>query len=124
VTPAAAVAWPVGARSAASFSFDVDAESAVLFADPSSAGRMSVMSHQAYGPVTGVPRLLALLERHGVRSTFFVPGYTALRYPDTVRKIADAGHELACHGFLHETLVGVDRETEAGYLDRGLDALA
>jgi len=124
VTPTAAVAWPVGARSAASFSFDVDAESAVLFADPSSAGRMSVMSHQAYGPVTGVPRLLALLERHGVRSTFFVPGYTALRYPDTVRRIADAGHELACHGFLHETLVGVDRETEAGYLDRGLDALA
>jgi len=120
---AAPVRWPGKARSAVSFSFDVDAESAILFADPSSVDRMSVMTHQAYGPVTGVPKLLNLLTRHRVTSTFFVPGYTALRYPDMVRRIVDAGHEVAHHGFLHETLVGVDRETEAGYLDRGLDAL-
>ncbi len=121
--PAAPVRWPGEARSAVSFSFDVDAESAILFADPSSADRMSVMTHQAYGPVTGVPKLLSLLARRRVTSTFFVPGYTALRYPDVVRRIVEAGHEVAHHGFLHETLVGVDRETEAGYLDRGLDAL-
>ncbi len=120
---AAPVRWPGKARSAVSFSFDVDAESAILFADPSSADRMSVMTHQAYGPVTGVPKLLNLLARHQVTSTFFVPGYTALRYPDMVRAIVEAGHEVAHHGFLHETLIGVNRETEAGYLDRGLDAL-
>lgn len=121
--PAVPVPWPGATRCAASFSFDIDAESAVLFADPSSAGRMSVMSHQAYGPVTGLPRLLRLLARHEVTSTFFVPGYTALRHPDAIRSIVDAGHEVAHHGFLHETLVGVGRETEAGYLDKGLDAL-
>lgn len=121
--PAVPVTWPGGARAAASFSFDVDAESAILHAAPSSADRPGVMSHQAYGPLVGVPRILDLLDRHGVASTFFVPGYTAERYPGVVRDIAAAGHEVAHHGYLHETLEGVDRDTEAANLDRGLEAL-
>lgn len=121
--PAGPVAWPGGAGAAASFTFDLDAESAVLFADPSAATRMSVMTHQSYGPLVGVPRLLRLLERHRIRATFFVPGYTAHRHPGAVRDIVAAGHEIAHHGYLHETLTGVDPVTEAGYLDRGLAAL-
>lgn len=121
--PAAPVTWPQGARAAASFSFDVDAESAILQAAPSSAQRPGVMSHQSYGPLVGVPRILDVLDRHGVVSTFFVPGYTAERYPGVVRDIVAAGHEIAHHGYLHETLDGVDRPTEAAYLDRGLEAL-
>ena len=53
---------------------------------------MSAISHQAYGPLTGIPRLLEILAGHGVTSTFFVPGYTAVRYPDVIRAIVDAGH--------------------------------
>ncbi len=121
--PAAPVAWPGGARAAASFTFDVDAESGLLFADPGSASRMSVVSHQAYGPLVGVPRLLELLARHELRATFFVPGYTAERWPDALRAIVDAGHEVAHHGYLHETLTGIDAATEAAILDRGMDAL-
>ena len=105
------VAWPGGARAAAAFTFDVDAESAVLWGSPGTADRMSVISHQAYGPLVGVPRLLDLLERHGIRSTFFVPGYTAHRYPDVVRRLVDAGHEIAHHGYLHEQPTAL---TEAG----------
>lgn len=121
--PAEPVIWPGGCRAAASFSFDVDAESAILQAAPTSANRPGVMSHQSYGPLVGVPRILDLLDRHGVVSTFFVPGYTAERYPGVVRDIIVAGHEIAHHGYLHETLEGVDRTTEATYLDRGLEAL-
>jgi peptidoglycan/xylan/chitin deacetylase (PgdA/CDA1 family) len=121
--PADPVRWPDGKRAAASFSFDVDAESVVLHADPRAAGRLSLMSHQAYGPLTGLPRLLRVLERQGVRSTFFVPGYTAHRHPDAVRAIVDGGHEIAHHGYLHERLVDVDEAAEAEILDRGLAAL-
>ncbi|HEX2312685.1 MAG TPA: polysaccharide deacetylase [Thermomonospora sp.] len=121
--PADPVPWPSGASSAASFTFDVDAESAVLAIAPESAARPSVLSHQAYGPLTGLPRLLRILARHGVRSTFFVPGFTAHRHPDAVRAIVAEGHEIAHHGYLHESLVGVDPETEAEILDRGLAAL-
>ena len=81
------------------------------------------MSHQSYGPRVAVPRLLQMLERQGIRATFFVPGFTAECYPDMTRAIVDAGHEIAHHGYLHEPMQGIDRETEARYLDRGLSAL-
>lgn len=115
--------WPPGYRAAACFTFDLDAEAVALVNDPASADRMSVMSHQSYGPLTGVPRLLRLLDARGIKATFFVPGFTARRYPDVVRRIAAAGHEVAHHGYLHEPLTGVGPEAEAEYLDRGLEAL-
>jgi peptidoglycan-N-acetylglucosamine deacetylase len=123
-TSAVPVRWPDDKRAAACFTFDVDAESAVLGVDTAHADRMSVMSHQAYGPLVGVPRLLAMLARHDIRSTFFVPGYTALRYPDVVRAIVDGGHEVAHHGYLHEVLTGLSPQQEGAILDRGTDALA
>ncbi|MEV6848812.1 polysaccharide deacetylase [Actinoplanes sp. NPDC051411] len=115
--------WPPGFTGAAAFTFDVDAESAILWNAPHNADRMSVISHQAYGPLVGVPRLLGLLERHRIRSTFFVPGYTAERYPQTVRAIAAAGHEICHHGYLHEQPTGLTPAQEIEALDRGLDAL-
>lgn len=121
--PAGPISWPGRARAAAAFTFDVDAESAVLWGSPGAADRMSVMSHQAYGPLVGVPRLLGLLERHGIRATFFVPGFTAHRYPDMVRRLVDAGHEIAHHGYLHEAPTALSESEEAEALDRGLAAL-
>ena len=47
--------WPDGIRAAACFTFDLDAESPILFEHPESADWLDVMTHQAYGPRTGVP---------------------------------------------------------------------
>jgi peptidoglycan-N-acetylglucosamine deacetylase len=121
--PAGPVTWPGGRTSAAAFTFDVDAESAVLWRTPQNADRMSVISHQAYGPLVGVPRLLGLLDKHGISATFFVPGFTARRYPSVVRDIVAAGHEVGHHGYLHEQPTAVTDEEEAENLDRGLTAL-
>ena len=123
MSAAGPVSWPQGRTAAAAFTFDVDAESAVLWGAPQAAQRMGVMSHQAYGPLVGVPRLLALLDRHGVRSTFFVPGFTAHRYPGVVRDIVAAGHEVAHHGYLHEQPPALSAEEEVVALDRGIAAL-
>ncbi len=117
-------AWPEGKRAAACFTFDVDAESAILFEHPEAASWLDVMSHQAYGPRTGVGRILRVLDRQGVRATFFVPGYTADRWPEVVREIRDAGHEIGHHGYLHEGAhAAPDAETEERHLLRGLEAL-
>jgi peptidoglycan/xylan/chitin deacetylase (PgdA/CDA1 family) len=120
---AAGFSWPAGFRAAACFTFDVDAESAILASDPTAAGRRSVMSHQAYGPRTGVPRLLEILDRTAIRATFFVPGYTAERWPAAVRSIRDAGHEIGHHGYLHESVAALSPEAEEQVLVRGLEAL-
>jgi polysaccharide deacetylase family protein (PEP-CTERM system associated) len=48
--------------------------------------------------------LLELLGRHGVRGTFFTLGWVARRFPALVRRIAEAGHEVASHGFWHRRI--------------------
>ncbi len=53
---------------------------------------------------------LELLERHGVRATFFVLGWIAERQPEVVRRIANAGHEIASRGYWPRSIRGVSRE--------------
>jgi polysaccharide deacetylase family protein (PEP-CTERM system associated) len=48
-----------------------------------------------------VDRILALLAAREVHATFFILGWIAERYPQVVRRIADGGHEVACHGYGH-----------------------
>jgi peptidoglycan/xylan/chitin deacetylase (PgdA/CDA1 family) len=115
--------WPDGIRAAATFTFDVDAEAAMLADHPASADYLDVMAHQRYGPRTAGPRLLRMLERRGTRATFFVPGWVAEQWPGLARTIRDAGHEIAHHGYLHESVRGMDEATEERALVRGLDAL-
>ena len=48
-----------------------------------------------------IDRILAMLDEHGAHATFFTLGWIAKRYPAMVRRVADAGHELASHGTEH-----------------------
>jgi polysaccharide deacetylase family protein (PEP-CTERM system associated) len=49
-------------------------------------------------------RMLSLLSRHGVKGTFFVLGWVGSRYPQLVREIHQAGHEIASHGYWHRLI--------------------
>lgn len=49
-------------------------------------------------------RLLALLDRHGAKGTFYILGWMADRHPELVRRIAALGHEVASHGWNHELI--------------------
>jgi polysaccharide deacetylase family protein (PEP-CTERM system associated) len=55
-------------------------------------------------------RLLALFEESGVRATFFVLGWVAARFPALVRRIAEAGHEIASHGYGHRLVYEIGPE--------------
>ena len=115
--------WPDGVRAAAMFTFDVDAEAVMLTDHPETADYLDVMAHQRYGPKVAVPRLLRMLDRVKLRTTFFIPGWVAETWPDVARSIRDAGHEIGHHGYLHESVRGKDEATEEGYLLRGLEVL-
>jgi peptidoglycan/xylan/chitin deacetylase (PgdA/CDA1 family) len=104
-------------------SFDVDAESAVLQVDPKYARHPTLMSHQAYGPRVGVPRLLEQLRSVDVRATFFVPGFTAERYPDVVRRIVADGHEVGWHGDLHESPHELEVGRQREIIERAAEVL-
>ncbi|MCD6361706.1 MAG: polysaccharide deacetylase family protein, partial [Armatimonadetes bacterium] len=47
------------------------------------------------------PFILDLLDRYGVKATFFLVGKQAALYPELVRMIADRGHQLGCHSYTH-----------------------
>ena len=115
--------WPEGRRAAAAFTFDFDAEEAWIGEDPAYADRPGPLSQGTYGAKVGVPLILDLLERHGVRATFFVPGRVAERYPDRVGQIVEAGHELAHHGYTHRSPTSMAREEEEAEIQRGLEVL-
>jgi len=51
--------------------------------------------------VANTHKLLKILDHHQVRGTFFVLGWVADRFPDLVRDIQAAGHEIGCHGYWH-----------------------
>ena len=120
--PPAAITWPAPYTAAACLTFDMDAESAVLSADLTSAGRMSPMSHQAYGPwsVCADSRPAGPQRHPGDLLRAWI---SAHRYPGIVRAIAEAGHEIAHHSYFHENTIGMDAATEAAMLDLGLQAL-
>jgi len=111
-------------RSAACLSFDLDAETAWVSRDPANIDRLSVMSQGAYGPKVGVPLILDFLERNRITSTFFVPGWTAERWPDVVAEIHRRGHEIGHHGYLHEALEGKTRDQEEEILTGSARILA
>jgi peptidoglycan/xylan/chitin deacetylase (PgdA/CDA1 family) len=104
--------WPRGVKAAVCFSFDLDAETAWISRDPANANRLAVLSQGAYGPKVGVPLILDFLDRNRITSTFFIPGWTAERYPDVIAEIHRRGHEIGHHGYLHEGLEGKSREEE------------
>lgn len=56
----------------------------------------------------GLDVLLDLLDAHRVRATFFVLGPVAERWPAAIRRIADQGHEIGCHGWSHDLLYTMD----------------
>jgi peptidoglycan/xylan/chitin deacetylase (PgdA/CDA1 family) len=70
-----------------------------------------------------LPRLLELLSTLQLRATFFVEGLNAVTYPDALRSIDAAGHELALHAWRHEDWAGLDAERETALLDRAQGAM-
>jgi peptidoglycan-N-acetylglucosamine deacetylase len=117
------MSWLGDSAAVAVLSFDVDAESPILAQGRRYADHAMVMTHQAYGPLVGVPRLLELLGDFGIKATFFVPGLTADRYPQTVELIAAAGHEIGHHSYSHRSPVDLGYAGEREDFERALSAL-
>jgi peptidoglycan/xylan/chitin deacetylase (PgdA/CDA1 family) len=116
--------WPDGNRCAVALTFDEDGECVPLTYDPENARRrLTLQSEGTYGPNVGSPRILDLLDRHGIKASFFSPGFVAERHPDLMRDFIARGHELGHHGYLHERPDFVEEEEEERILVRGLEVL-
>ena len=113
-------AWPGGARCAIALSFDSDHETNELREAGESPGKLS---QGQYGNRQGVPRIAAILRRHGVKASFYVPAVSALLYPEEQRALADEGHEIGIHGWIHERNSVLPLEAERDLMLRSRDVL-
>jgi peptidoglycan/xylan/chitin deacetylase (PgdA/CDA1 family) len=100
--------------------FDFDAISGFIARGQTSP---SWISRGEFGPRAGVPRLLALLKKYGIRGTWFIPGHTIETYSKACEAVVAAGHEIAHHGWTHRPPASLSRAEEEGELVRGNDAI-
>lgn len=69
-------------------------------------------------------RMLDLLDRHGIRATFFVVGWVAERHPGLIQRVRDAGHEIGSHGYIHRKAYELGPEGFRADLRESLRVLA
>ena len=112
--------WPEGGRVAVTLSFDLDTETLMLRNGITSPSRLSTGQ---YGARAGLPRVLELLQRHNIQATFFMPAVSAKLYSAQVRQIADAGHEVGIHGWIHEFTSSLERGEERMLMQQSLETL-
>ncbi|WP_308251822.1 polysaccharide deacetylase family protein [Pseudonocardia sp. KRD291] len=70
-----------------------------------------------FGAEVGVPRLLSLYKRYGVRTTWFTPGHSIDTFPEQCKKVLDDGHEFGHHGYYHENPTMISGDTERRLVD-------
>jgi peptidoglycan/xylan/chitin deacetylase (PgdA/CDA1 family) len=92
--------WPNNSRVAVCLSFDDDNESYLLASGNTSP---TTLSTGDFGAQEGLPRILALLDKYHISSTFFIPAVSALLHPEMIPAIMKSGrHEIGVHGWIHE----------------------
>ena len=104
------------------FGIDVDAVAGWL---GSYAGEDSPddISRGLFAGEVGSPRLLNLFKKYNLRTTWFIPGHSAETFPNEMKAVAEAGHEIGVHGYSHENPIAMTREQEEAILDKCLDLL-
>ncbi|EKX68766.1 DUF2334 domain-containing protein [Streptomyces ipomoeae] len=102
-------------------SFDLDAISA--WVGTLGLSSPTYVSRGEFAARVAAPRILDLLDREGVKSTWFVPGMDAEAFPDVCKRIRDAGHEIGHHGYAHEVPTHLEEPAERRMIERGLEAL-
>ncbi len=116
-TNGSGIVWPQGKRIAVMITFDFDAEYLRYSVIGKEATGFSDISRGQYGPHEGLKRVLDMLDRQNISTTFFVPGKVVEEYPDEVKQIA-AKHELAYHGYEHDATLGIPADEEARNMDK------
>ena len=78
---------------------------------------MTPISRGEFG-AEAIPRILHMLKKRGIESTWFIPGHTMETYPSLCRDILEEGHEIGLHGYLHENFNTLEETEELSILKR------
>lgn len=107
-------------RHLACLTFDFDAISGWIARNMTSP---SPVSRGEFGPNVALPRILELLRKYDIPTSWYVPGHTLETYPDQCSQVFDAGHEIGHHGWTHRPPASLSREEEEAELQRANDSI-
>ena len=115
--------WSGGKSCAAMITVNLNAELFWLQIDPECKNMPKTLSLGQYGMTRGVDRILQVLEEKNIKATFFVPGWVAENYPETVCEIPDRGHEIASLAYHHEHMALLDEEEQEQAIRKSIEAI-
>jgi len=81
------------------------------------------ISRGMFAGEVGSRRLLKLFKDHNITTTWFIPGHSIETFPDQMKAVAEAGHEVGIHGYSHENPVSMTPEQEAAVLDKSIELI-
>jgi len=111
-------AWPNRAKVAVCLSFDTDTEAPLLRDGTTSP---TALSASDFGAESGVPRIIAMLDKYQIPATFFMTGVDALLHPEMVAAIQKSGrNEIGVHGWIHELTTRLTEAEEERLLDQAI----
>jgi len=76
------------------------------------------ISRGMFAGEVGMPRLVNLFKRLGVKTTWFIPGHSIETFPEQTAMVVEAGHEIGIHGYTHENPISMTQEQEEAVLDK------
>ncbi|WP_395686869.1 polysaccharide deacetylase [Aestuariivirga sp.] len=71
----------------------------------------------------GVPRLLRLFKKYGLKTSFFIPGHSMETFPKEMEMIVKDGHEIGAHGYLHENPIAMTPTQEEDVLVKSVELI-
>jgi peptidoglycan/xylan/chitin deacetylase (PgdA/CDA1 family) len=81
------------------------------------------ISRGLFSGEVGVPRLVRLFDRLGIKTSWFIPGHSIETFPEQCRMVVDAGHEIGMHGYSHENPIAMTAEQEEAVMDKCIDLI-
>ena len=104
------------------FGIDVDAVAGWL---GSYAGEDSPddISRGLFAGEVGSMRLLELFDRLNIKTTWFIPGHSVETFPEQMKAVVQAEHEVGMHGYSHENPIAMTPEQEEAVMDKCIDVI-
>ncbi|WAH36464.1 polysaccharide deacetylase family protein [Alicyclobacillus dauci] len=81
------------------------------------------ISRGLFAGEVGAPRLLNLFKKYNIRTTWFIPGHSIETFPEQMKMVVDAGHEIGAHGYSHENPIAMTKKQEEDVLLRSLELI-
>lgn len=81
------------------------------------------ISRGLFAGEVGIPRLLNLFKKYNLNTTWFAPGHSIETFPEQMKMIVDAGHEIGAHGYSHENPIAMTPKQEEDVLLKSIELI-